>query len=78
MPVGFLAQAQREHNGRHTGSHSPDDLDRYFHLDDVDLAQIARKCGDHNRLDALARGDVGIMRTLQISNRSTHLALTIA
>lgn len=50
MPVSFLSQAQREQHGRYTGAPTPDELDRHFHLDDVDLERIARKRGDHNRL----------------------------
>lgn len=50
MPVSFLSHTQRENYGRYTGAPTPNDLARYFHIDDVDRGVIAQKRGEHNRL----------------------------
>lgn len=50
VPVSFLTPDQIKSYGRYDGEPSPDDLTRYFHLDDRDRVLIGRRREKYNRL----------------------------
>jgi hypothetical protein len=50
VPVSFLTSDQIKSYGRYDGVPSPEELTRYFHLDDHDRASIGRRREKYNRL----------------------------
>jgi hypothetical protein len=50
MPVEFLSDQEAKAYGRYGPSVPQADLERFFYLDDADLALVAGLRGDHNRL----------------------------
>ena len=62
MPVGFLTEDQTNGYCRFSGDVTPDQLARYFHLDDADRAFVAGHRGDHNRLGVAVQ--LGVVRFL--------------
>lgn len=50
MPVDFLTDEQESKYGKYNGDPMPEQLSKYFWLDDNDRVAVFRHRGDHNCL----------------------------
>ena len=65
MPVSFLSDTQASRYGRFAGDPTPEQLARYFHLDDADRSFVGEHRSDHNRLGVTVQlGSLRLLGTL--------------
>lgn len=76
MPVSFLSDGQTLRYGCFAGDPTPEQLARFFHLDDADRAFVAEHRGDHNRLGvAVQLGSLRLLGTLLEDVSQTPVAV---
>ena len=76
MPVSFLSDGQALRYGRFAGDPTPEQLARFFHLDDADRAFVGEHRGDHNRLGvAVQLGSLRLLGTLLEDVSQTPVAV---